>query len=250
MKRARSLGAGYIPDSATNNNRLLIDLIPSTSQHTETASLPSFLGLSKASHQPSSQVPLSRKQRFSIAAAAVWAILYLYGSPWMGKDWGGKDEIQLFIEGTGAARQLAEHPTLACIFKSAVQQQPATRGDSTSEAERFQSSQIRNKELFRLGILLIELCLDTTFEQIRQESQQHDRPSAPLGISSSAVDDFEIANRQTDKIYLEAGDSYGYAVQRCLRCEFPGRDVTKTLTSASSDRTSSTVSLPLSRRRT
>ncbi|KAI0909370.1 hypothetical protein F4823DRAFT_594727 [Ustulina deusta] len=228
IKRAKSLGSGYIPDPDTSNNRLLIDLIPSTSQHTETASLPSLLGLPQPSQQPSSQVSLSRKQRFSIAAAAVWAILYLYGSPWMGQDWGGKDGIQLFVEGTGAARQLAEHPTIACIFKSTVQQQPATRGAATSEAERFQSSQIRNKELFALGILLIELCLDTTFEQIRQEIQEHDRPSAPLGIRSSAIDDFEIANRQTDRIYLEAGDSYGYAVQRCLRCEFPGRDVTKT----------------------
>ncbi|KAI1182767.1 hypothetical protein F5B17DRAFT_170400 [Nemania serpens] len=228
LKRAEQLGSGYIPDPDTGDDRLLIDLISSTSQKTETASLTSFLGLPKPNKLPRPHVQLSRKQRFSIAAAAVWAILYLSGSPWMGPDWDGKNEIQLLIEGTGVAQQLAEHPTLVYIFRSALQQQPASRGDSISEAERFQSSQIRNKELFALGILLIELCLNTTFEQIRQESQAYERPSAPLGIGSSAVDDFEIANRQTDRIYLEAGDSYGYAVQRCLRCEFPGRDVTKT----------------------
>ncbi|KAI1123241.1 hypothetical protein F5Y10DRAFT_252238 [Nemania abortiva] len=228
LKRAKKLGSGYILDPDTNDSRLLVDLVPTTSQHTETTLLPSVLGSSKLNSQPQPRVSLSRKQRFSIAAAAVWSILYLYGSSWMGADWGGKNQIQLFIKGTGAARQLAEHPTLIYIFKSALQRQSGSHDDSTSKTERFQSSQIRNKELFALGILLIELCLDTTFEQIRRESQGHAGPSAPLGISSSAVDDFEIANRQTDRIYLEAGDSYGYAVQRCLRCEFPGRDVTKT----------------------
>ncbi|KAI0858308.1 hypothetical protein F4860DRAFT_527275 [Xylaria cubensis] len=228
LKGATQHDSGYIPDPDTMDNRLLVNLIPSTSQYMETASLPSFLGLSKSNQKPPSRTPLSRKQRFSIAAAAVWAILYLYGSPWMGKDWSGKNEIQLFIEGSGAARQLAEYPTLVYIFISALQQQPRSCEASTSEAERFQSNQIRNKELFALGILLIELCLDTTFERIRRESQENGGPSAPLGINTSAVDDFEIANRQTDRIYLEAGDSYGYAVQRCLRCEFPGRDITKT----------------------
>lgn len=41
------------------------------------------------------------------------------------------------------------------------------------------------------------------------------------------LEDYAVAEMQTDKVYLEAGYSYGYAVQRCLRCEFPGRDVTK-----------------------
>ncbi|KAJ3580542.1 hypothetical protein NPX13_g21 [Xylaria arbuscula] len=227
MKHGKDLGTGYITDQNTSNICLLIELAPPASQPRKASSLSSFLGLSKVAQQHPTPVLLSRKQRFSIAAAAVWAILYLYGSPWMNEDWGGKEEIQLFVEGTGAARQLVEYPALECTFKSITRQQSTTRKEKL-EVERFQSSQIRNKELFALGILLIELCLGKTFEQIRQESQDHSRPSASLGISSSPIDDFEIANRQTDSIYLEAGDLYGYAVQRCLRCEFPGRDVTKT----------------------
>ncbi|KAI1178528.1 hypothetical protein F4777DRAFT_100586 [Nemania sp. FL0916] len=228
LDHARQFSSGYILDPDPCNDRLQIDLIPSTSQQMEITSLSSLLDPRKANQSSRAHVQLSRKQRFSIAAAAVWAILYLCGSPWISEDWDGKNEIQLFIEGTGAAQQLAEHPSLVYVFKSTVQQQSGNRRDSTTEAERFQSSQIRNKELFSLGVLLIELCLNTTLEQIRRESQEDGRPSAPLGIGSSAIDDFEIANRQTDRIYLEAGDSYGYAVQRCLRCEFPGRDVTKT----------------------
>ncbi|KAI1109199.1 hypothetical protein F5Y14DRAFT_433390 [Nemania sp. NC0429] len=228
LKSAKQLGSGYISDPNADDDCLLIDLTSSTSQKMETASLSSFLGLQKPNNPSRTRVQLSRKQRFSIAAAAVWAILYLCGSPWMGDNWDGKNEIQLFVEGTGVAQQLAEHPTLGYIFRSTLHQQPENPVDPTSEAERFQGSQIRNKALFALGILLIELCLNTTFEQIRRESQEDGRSSAPLEISSSVVDDFEIANSQTDRVYLEAGDSYGYAVQRCLRCEFPGRDVTKT----------------------
>lgn len=92
-------------------------------------------------------------------------------------------------------------------------------------ADRFQSSQIRNKTLFALGILLIKLCLNRPFEDIRAE-WLHSTGADPTS-ASTIVDDYEIANLQADSIYLEAGDSYGYAVLRCLRCEFAGRDVTK-----------------------
>jgi len=93
--------------------------------------------------------------------------------------------------------------------------------------EQFkQSNLIRNRTLFALGILLIELCLNKTFDQLRQESHS-DSFGASLGVTSPP-DDYEIANAQMQNVYLEAGDFYGYAVQRCLRYEFPGRDVTKT----------------------
>ncbi|KAI6368842.1 hypothetical protein MCOR31_005399 [Pyricularia oryzae] len=55
------------------------------------------------------------------------------------------------------------------------------------------SGSVRNGTLFALGILLIELGLNQSFEQLRDD------------------------------------ESYGYAVQRCLRFEFPGRDVTKSI---------------------
>jgi len=45
----------------------------------------------------------------------------------------------------------------------------------------------------------------------------------------SALTDYELADRLSDSIYDDAGRSFGYAVQRCLRCEFPGRDSLKRL---------------------
>ncbi|CAJ2511461.1 Uu.00g070860.m01.CDS01 [Anthostomella pinea] len=150
---------------------------------------------------------------------------------------GRERPAQLLIEEKGPTKILADkHPTVSYIFKAAavtattdhqLQRNDPPKLAAASESERYQSSQIRNKILFALGIFLIELCLNKTFEEIRRESQAASHSSS-TDLPSSIVDDFEIADRQLDRIYLDAGNSYGYAVQRCLRCEFPGRDVTKT----------------------
>ncbi|KAI1497398.1 hypothetical protein F5X99DRAFT_24454 [Biscogniauxia marginata] len=173
------------------------------------------------------KILLSRRQRFSIAAATVWGLLCLYGSPWINsEDWNGKDELQIFVEEKGHLELLAnECPTISYVLRSMV---TGRRGPSSAAPtaaplgdHAYQSSLIRNKILFSLGIFLIELCLNKSFEQLRQESQSS-HPTGPGGKQPSVVDDYEIADRQLDKIYLDAGNSYGYAVQRCLRCEFPG----------------------------
>ena len=69
-----------------------------------------------------------------------------------------------------------------------------------------------------LSHIPIELCLNTSFHDLRQLFP---------GSQTTAIDDDSIAVVKVDEVYLEAGDAYGYAVQRCLRCEFPGRDITK-----------------------
>ncbi|KAI1488985.1 hypothetical protein F5X96DRAFT_642927 [Biscogniauxia mediterranea] len=178
---------------------------------------------------------LSTRQRYSIAAAAAWGLLFLSGSPWItSEEWKGKEELQLFIEERDSSKLLAnDYPTISCYFRSMTNEpanppdaaillpRPATLGD-----QGYQSSPIRNKMLFGLGIFLIEICLNKKFEDLRQEIQGEVR-SASNDNRSSVVDDFDIANRQIDKVYMVAGNAYGYAVQRCVRCEFPGRDITK-----------------------
>lgn len=43
------------------------------------------------------------------------------------------------------------------------------------------------------------------------------------------MDDYTLANKHLlNHVYLEAGDDYGYATQRCIGFEFRGRDATKT----------------------
>lgn len=191
--------------------------------------------LSPSNQHVLSKLALSRKKRFGIAASIVWAVLFLCDSPWLSEKL-DQDEIQVLLD-DGDSDTLSEpagntcvshrfHPQVAELVPSA---QPST-------TDQFQDSQIRNKTLFALCILLIELCLNCPFAELRRISQSysqtHGQNPSEAGMQSTvatatATEDYAVAETLTEKVYLEAGHQYGYAVQRCLRCEFPGRDVTK-----------------------
>jgi hypothetical protein len=165
-------------------------------------------------HQLPPHLTLSAKQRYGLAAALAWAILHLSCTPWLNDAW-DREQVNVFLEGTAAGRELlSRNPFISYLFETHAT--PST----PTPANHFNSSQIRNKTLFVLGILLIELCINKPFEEFRQQG--------PAGSTATTTpDDFKIAESKIDEVYNQAGNSYGYAVQRCLRCEFPGRDVTK-----------------------
>jgi len=110
---------------------------------------------------------LSRMERFGIASAAAWAVLYLCGTPWLAEVWPGSSGIELDVraELTRLCPSLPVTPTISCLLKS--------REASPAEASRQQkqpwsSGGVRNRILFGLGVLLIELCLDATLSDLRQ----------------------------------------------------------------------------------
>ncbi|KAH7174587.1 uncharacterized protein B0J16DRAFT_183258 [Fusarium flagelliforme] len=217
---------GVVQLSDDDKRLVILENVDNAKKATKTAVHLETLLRPKTNPVRPSHLVLSRKQRLAIAAASSWAVLYLCGSPWLNDDWDGKNHLQLFLEeaqGTGPASLQADYPSISQLFK------PISQGLSSepmNPVTDFQNCQIRNKTLFSLGILLIELCLNKTLDQLRRELQANDF-AASLDVLSPEPSDFEVANRLTEDIYLEAGHSYGYAVQRCLRCEFPGRDVTK-----------------------
>ncbi|KAK3381820.1 hypothetical protein B0H63DRAFT_476666 [Podospora didyma] len=158
---------------------------------------------------------LSRKERFSIAAAATWAVLYLCGTPWLKEeDWSLSAAIQLGVDSEDMS---SRQPSISCKFKSMNHE--STVSNMRSEQDTNQPlTKIRNKILFALGVLLTELCLNTTLHNLRLESGQ-DTTQPP-----SEAETYELAQRQTERVYLDAGQLYGYAVKRCLRCDFPDQD--------------------------
>jgi hypothetical protein len=202
----------------------------------EAAVLASLLKSSKG--QQPGIAELSRKHRLEIAAAAAWAALYLCDTPWLGADWGGKDDMQIFLTAEGSIRPgavvRAVYPSISHVFKSASSSQGSAIGSAgvppATAAASFQSGQIRNRALFTLGVLLLELSLGKTFEHIRQKAGRQPRvdggPSPPE-VLAAPLGDYEIATGLIDKVHLQEGAMYGDALQRCLRCEFPGRDSTK-----------------------
>lgn len=220
------------PGNADAAKRLILRYVQAPNE-----ALDSFLSLHDILvHLPQQPRALSRRDRFSIAAAAAWAVLYLCGTPWLKEDdasWTVSGAIHLGLAVGGAPNK---QPPLAipCILKSQPTNatSPQAPNDSPPPPPK---TLIRNRILFALGVLLTELCLNTTLDTIRWREEQHSRGGNPTTNSTTApqlppLDEralYELADRQSDRVYLEAGQSYGYAVQRCLRCEFPGRDAVK-----------------------
>ncbi|KAK6834322.1 hypothetical protein PG987_009016 [Apiospora arundinis] len=155
-------------------------------------------------------MPLSRRDRFSLAAAATWA-------------WDAKPELYLLSEHHSCTWR--HYPSLSSILQKSLHPEASSAVDEKLEPSDPFPTLVHNKTLFALGVLLIELCLGKPFEQLRRE-YHYGSLSAAFGMGIP-VNDYEIANQYVDKVYLEAGDFYGHAVQRCIRCEFPGRDITK-----------------------
>jgi len=218
---------GYLSyDEPTGAKRLfLLEKDPSQSPNLTAISLRSLWNPS--SHKGTGPSPsLSRRDRFSIAAAACWAVLYLCQTPWLDKHWAGKDDMHLFFEQASKCSDTARrHNALRFSSVSSTFRTTIPKPNFVSSDNGFLSSQIRHRVLFSLGVLLIELCLNSSFVDLRAKISGE---SLSVNVvEGEPPDDFEIANELNDRVYLDAGDSYGYAVQRCLRCEFPGRDSTK-----------------------
>lgn len=159
----------------------------------------------------SSPFGLTARQRYRLAAAIACAVLHAADTPWIHDDW-DQEQVSVLLEKDAAQREIvSQHPYISCLFHTQL-------GPGSQPAQyRFKSSRIRNKTVFALGVLLIELCLNKSFEKLKRDS------SMPL------TDDFDLADSKLRDVYGEAGDSYGYAVQRCVRFDFSGIDETQKL---------------------
>ncbi|TLD21406.1 hypothetical protein PspLS_09223 [Pyricularia sp. CBS 133598] len=162
----------------------------------------------------------SRKDRYAMAAAATWAVLYLAETPWLLPDWNGKEQLQLIQRQQSPGGTFA---TISTLLRDSGQKQPS--GEMSPPLPTWCSGSVRNGTLFALGILLIELGLNKPFEQLRDECIR-DSLEGDLG-TKTPLTDAEVADILVDQVYEDVSEWYGYAVQRCLRFEFPGRDVTK-----------------------
>ncbi|KAI0010164.1 hypothetical protein F4779DRAFT_616893 [Xylariaceae sp. FL0662B] len=220
--------SGYLIHSGSDRERV-IHMRKMTSPQMRLSSLPLSKLLSKGaprlrplkSHLSARRI--SRRDRFGIAAAASWAVLLLCGTPWLEESWIGKDDMTLLVDesdSSGPSRR-ATTPAFSYTFKSGTTNPGTIEGNRVNS---FQGNQIRHKTLFALGILLIELGLDISFDQLRSEAQ-----AEGLDADGSLEDDYEIANRIIDSqsLELEVGESYSHAVQRCIQCHFLGSESTQ-----------------------
>jgi hypothetical protein len=153
-------------------------------------------------------LPLSAKQRRGIAASVAWSVLHLSGSPWLGDHW-DENQMSISLENGSNGREVpSQHPCASCIFST-----PATPEERpTNDLKDL----IPNRTVFALGILLIELCINKSFAEIRQVSGN--------ATSTLQFGDYRAALNTLDEVRCQAGDLYGNAAERCLKFVFEGRD--------------------------
>lgn len=165
----------------------------------------------QSAQQRNPYLSLSAKQRYGIAASIAWSVLHLSGSPWFGDHWDQK-QVSIFLEKNQGGREvLSRHPCASYIFSS-----PASLEEPpTNDFKHL----IPNRTVFALGIFLIELCTNKSFAKIRQASEG--------ATPASLLDDYQTALSNLDEVYRLAGDSYGYAAERCVKFSFQGRDLYK-----------------------
>ncbi|KAF4964778.1 hypothetical protein FSARC_7377 [Fusarium sarcochroum] len=208
QKRCASLSIiGCLEDPDVNNDRQFSHFsLEKTSEEfsyvTRTISLEHLLA-EQNQQQMYAHLALSAKKRYGIAASVAWSVLHLSDSPWMGERW-DQNEIKFFVGKTGKGQELlSQHPCTSYAFH-----EPTTMSQTQTRARDFDHL-IPNKTIFTLGVILIELCLKTTLEELRQNfnGQVGDPDSVTL------LDDYRTALNTLDYVYREAGDSYGNAVQ-------------------------------------
>lgn len=171
----------------------------------------------------SGDLRITRRDRMAIAASITWGVLLLCGTPWLDGSWMGKDDITLVVDETsqnGVPRRSVSYPALSYKF---IPETPRQGADEKRPLSGFQGSHIRNKALFALGMVLIELGLGKPYEQIRAETRIDG-----LEQSESSLEYFAVANRviNSELLALDVGESYANAVQRCIQCQFLGAEST------------------------
>lgn len=183
---------------------------------------------------PASRIPsqdrkffgkLSGLQRLRIAVTLAHTVLQLYDSLWLYDSW-SKSDIYFFCEGLDRyKRPIIDDPYVSRSFEP---QAPQEDGPSSAQnAEDFYNSLVVKKSLFALGIVLIELALNRSFEDLWAEASPPD--TTVSGRGPSTAETYRMATELIDAVYDEQGMQYGYVVQCCLKCEFGVQESMKQL---------------------
>ena len=144
----------------------------------------------------SSQVRLTRRQRYSIALALASSQVQLQSTPWLGSKW-DKQQIVFFGHTSKPKTMLFDQPRLSREFDH----------HKLSETEPE-----NDRSITTLGILLLELCFGITLQNsvLRQKYPVVEGPS-------SHFLDLAAALEWSEQVLEEAGPEFAGAVSWCLK---------------------------------
>ena len=144
---------------------------------------------------------LSVASRRRLAASLALGLMCLHDTPWLARQWGHK-EITFFCKGGNV---LDEHPFVSTSLGTQIM------GSDKAAPYFTKSAAIANESMFALGILLIELCLHQSLEELLSPDELN-----PDG-TKHAASEYLAALRLIDVIDDEASWQYGDAIRHCIQ---------------------------------
>ena len=106
----------------------------------------------------------------------------------------------VFVESRNHQEFLCRYPCASCTFGL------DTNGLEAPTTDKFYNH-ISHKNVFLLGVLLVELCTNE-----------------PITGTGTILDMYETARNKLEEVCCTAGNSYGYAAERCIKFAFEGRE--------------------------
>ena len=181
-------------------------------------SFQTFLGTSnELLLQPSE---LSTENKLRLALKASTSVLHLYQTPWLKQRWTSKDILLI---------QSVEGKTLTDVF--VTHDFHDTHRESTPSDDAF--SNVFEPTIFALGLFLIELSMNQTWQQIRQSAVKRimkiDSEQDGSFLADLAAIDAIIQQTTDERIlpklrpFYKEGPFYLEAIRACLLCELDGK---------------------------
>lgn len=165
-----------------------------------------------------SGLTLPHKQRLEIGASLCWAVLLLSNTNWLSADL-PQDELQLLLDSSIAGDQDHLQGTFVS-FRHGSSLAGKVPLPLTLAIDSAIAAAARNRTLFILGIILIELCIGRSFKDLKAD------PSVLIGMrpdTLAAGGDRAILDILITKVRNDVGPEFGNAVNRCLYCPYDGQ---------------------------
>jgi hypothetical protein len=160
---------------------------------------PRSIGNSSSYHASATSgfTKLTTADRVQLALKLGWNVLQLHSTPWLEQYW-TKDDIFLIT-----AQPKSVLPYVTHEFHSSRR---ASLSSTTSIPRVRLTKWVRDDALFRLGVLLIELCLDRTL--------------ADLAEDEDGGREVMTAMRLSNNLECKFGYKFEDAVHACIHCKF------------------------------
>ena len=164
---------------------------------------------------------LSLAARVRLALTLGSTILQLHSTPWLDQTW-DKHNIQCVPNPEETQSDTTVQSYITREFRSRKSSisssiSPVVSSPARQYTKKAWSQWVRNETLFTLGIMLIELALNRSIEQLAEPEDYG--PSGEHACPGSMAEYF-TAFRLQKVIREEVGSKYERAVAGCLHCDF------------------------------